>query len=421
MLLLSIIITTFAAMKSNDLKDYKIIAFVSVCTLLLLQGVWTYKSYTTFSDDIKKECSEYLETCLLDETKGKEVSLPKIAHLLDSIFESKDIKTDFQISKIDCRNNKVLETITNGNTLYFVGAMDTDTIPIRIDKSIGIQATIMNPYDVLWERMGMIVLASIVLSAIIIICIAKQIQIIANQRKNAKIKNDFSYAMIHDMKSPISSILIGLEKTESNIGEEEKKHYRELMKDEATHLLTLTKKLLTIAKAEEGKLEIEKTAVELQPMVEAIAKKYKTKANKPLTIDIDLKEQIVLADEEYLSEAISNLVDNAVKYSKEDKTYIKISSSFDNKFSCIRVYDEGIGIAESDQKKIFEKFERAAAGINHTRRGGPAGFGLGLNYVAKVVEAHGGYISLESKKGKYSNFSIYLPNEEDDEDETADS
>lgn len=432
-------------MKLKKLKNYKILAFVSICAIFLLQIIWTYKTYNLYSASLVDECNRSLEASMFVEAESRlqyvnqdstfeassednptelnisyindgiyrlskhDISLLMLSKSFQDALKKKDINSDFQIHKIDVTNNKELETFVKGNTLFFAGAIETDTIPIRIDKSIGIQVSIMNPLNVLWQRMGLVIIASLIFSIIIIMCITKQIQIIAKQRRIAKIKSDFSYAMIHDMKSPISSILIGLEKEESNIGEEEKKHYRTLVKDEATHLLTLTKKLLTIAKAEEGRLEIEKTAVELQPMVEAIAEKYKIKAQKPIKIDVELKEPVVLADEEYLAEAISNLVDNAVKYSKDESAYIKISSSFDNKYSCIRVYDEGIGIAESDQKKIFDKFERAAAGINHTRRGGAAGFGLGLSYVAKVVEAHGGYISLESKKGKYSEFSIYLP------------
>ena len=120
-----------------------------------------------------------------------------------------------------------------------------------------------------------------------------------------------------------------------------------------------------------------------------------------------LKTEKVYADEEFLKEAISNLIDNAIKYSKES-VKINISSSSDAKHDIINIHDNGIGIPQKDQKKIFEKFERASA-IKRTRKGGPSGFGLGLNYVYQVMEAHEGRIYINSIEGEFSEFSLLIP------------
>ena len=108
-----------------------------------------------------------------------------------------------------------------------------------------------------------------------------------------------------------------------------------------------------------------------------------------------------------LKEAISNLIDNAIKYSG-DSVRIDISVGSDDTYTWIRVKDNGFGISHQDQKKIFEKFERAAA-IDRNRKGGAAGFGLGLNYVYRVAEAHGGEVRVFSIEGQSSEFTIYLP------------
>ena len=118
--------------------------------------------------------------------------------------------------------------------------------------------------------------------------------------------------------------------------------------------------------------------------------KVTIKTEKTIHFTTDLKTEKVYADEEFLKEAISNLIDNAIKYSKES-VKINISSSSDANHDIINIYDNGIGIPQKDQKKIFEKFERASA-IKQTRKGGPSGFGLGLNYVYQVMEAHEGRV-----------------------------
>lgn len=117
-----------------------------------------------------------------------------------------------------------------------------------------------------------------------------------------------------------------------------------------------------------------------------------------------------LCDEEFLKEALSNLIDNAVKYSGEE-VEITFSSGRLPGEDYIKVHDTGFGIPLKDQSKIFEKYERASA-ADRSRYGGPAGFGLGLNYVLRVVEAHRGRVTLESIEGEYSEFTIYLPAEE---------
>ena len=114
-----------------------------------------------------------------------------------------------------------------------------------------------------------------------------------------------------------------------------------------------------------------------------------------------------LADEEYLKEAISNIVDNATKYSKEEIN-IQISTSENDRNVYIKIYDEGIGIARSEMKTIFNRFERAAEHERDARKT-RGGFGIGLNYVLQVINAHGGKVSVKSEKGKWSEFTISLP------------
>jgi two-component system phosphate regulon sensor histidine kinase PhoR len=117
-----------------------------------------------------------------------------------------------------------------------------------------------------------------------------------------------------------------------------------------------------------------------------------------------LKDEIVHADLLHLTNAISNLIDNAIKYSG-DSVQIDIECKAIDRQVHIKINDNGFGISKSDQQKIFDRFERGA----EIKRNSISGFGLGLNYVKQVIEAHGGVVALSSKEGKGSEFTITIP------------
>ena len=136
-----------------------------------------------------------------------------------------------------------------------------------------------------------------------------------------------------------------------------------------------------------------------------ISEKFQLKAVKKVLFEIDCEEECtVYADAFCLREVLSNLVDNAIKYSKEEVT-ITLSGERTKDGSIIKVRDNGIGIPLREQHKIFGKFERVVSGSQKT---GASGFGLGLNYVLQVVDAHDGVVKVESVEGSYSEFTMHF-------------
>jgi two-component system phosphate regulon sensor histidine kinase PhoR len=253
-------------------------------------------------------------------------------------------------------------------------------------------------------------LISAIILAFFAIIIVQLLRFMNEQEQMAELRNDFSYAMVHDMKSPLSSIIMGahfLHSGKVDNKPEIKEKYYSIIEDEAEHLLALVNKLLTISKLENKKLILNKNEIDLGPIISDLTEKAKAKATKPIEITTNLEVQNVLADEQYLTEAIANLIDNAVKYSK-DEIEISIKTIDTDKNVLLKVRDNGIGITKEEQQIIFDKFGRAAI-HEKNRKGGVSGFGLGLNYVDQVMQAHGGKVTVSSEKDKYSEFTLYIP------------
>lgn len=424
-------------------KYLKIITAISLTSILALQLMWLCNTYILIRNNISEEINQILYTGMEDEAitrlnktpKGTNIkgeaatdSIPEITYLEEGLYnlgyyisiEDVDsiastlllehkISSDFILNLINPKTGEVLQQSKKGNFCLW-NAIHSKEIPIRTDLSQTVQMILVNPHWSIFARMGILLLSTAVMVVFAFIGLFYQIKIIITERKIARLKEDFSYAMIHDMKTPISSAIMCTSRLHSGKLDDKpeiKNHYFTIVENELEHLLALSNKVLTLAKLEQHKLEMNKKEVPLSPMIEDLIEKFTIKTEKTIHFTTDLKTEKVYADEEFLKEAISNLIDNAIKYSKES-VKINISSSSDANHDIINIYDNGIGIPQKDQKKIFEKFERASA-IKQTRKGGPSGFGLGLNYVYKVMEAHEGRVYINSIEGEFSEFSLLIP------------
>lgn len=295
-------------------------------------------------------------------------------------------------------------------TIPQLGSIKIEVIPIKLDKSIGMQLVLTNPYWNIFNKMWIILITTIIMTILTIVCTVYQIKFIFKLNKISQIREDFSYAMVHDMKTPLSTIMMVQDMLKSGRLEgkpEIKNKYMNIAESETEHLFALTNKILTISKLENHKLEMNKTEVELTPIIEKLTEKFKAKAQKPVNFIISLQAKTAYADNDYLGEVLSNLIDNAIKYSKES-VEINITAEESERYTILKVRDNGLGISEADQRIIFQKYERAAA-AKRSRRNGASGFGLGLNFVDQIIKAHDGRIFVNSTEGEFTEFTIYFP------------
>ena len=335
-----------------------------------------------------------------------EISLETVAMFVDSLLSVAHINRDVTIQEVDSNRNVLRQNNERSSSWSIL----TKPVSIRRDQSRALQLALNNPYPELARKLSPLFLISAVILGFFAIIIIQLLRFITEQEQMAELRNDFSYAMVHDMKSPLSSIIMGAHFLHSGKVDDKpqiKEKYYSIIEDEAEHLLALVNKLLTISKLENKKLILSKNEIDLEPIIDDLVDKAKTKTTKPLQITGDLKVRNVWADEQYLTEAIANLLDNAIKYSK-DEIQIKISTLDTDKHVLLKVRDNGIGISKEEQRIIFDKFGRAAI-HEKNRKGGVSGFGLGLNYVDQVMKAHGGKVTVSSEKDNYSEFTLYIP------------
>lgn len=429
--------------RKKNILFITILSVVGLIGAMALQMIWIYNSYELIKNDIKNEGYATIEKALEEEgnmrfgqtPKGtriksgptndtippmtyfyerlSDMGYPMSLHNLDSITAELLIQNGlgnkYYIDIINLKTGEKINGIGTQKEPSFM-AVKPKYFPIRSDYTQVVQLIITNPNKTFLERMGLMLAGTFIIMLLVIVSISYQVRFISRFEKIFQIREDFSYAMIHDMKTPLTSIIMALNFLRSGKLDDKpviKDKYFDIAENEADHLLTLTNKVLTISKLENHKLEMNRTEVKLTPIIDKLTEKFKAKSQKTVIFITDIKAETAYADVEYLEEVLSNLIDNSVKYSDES-VEIRISTARDDRYTVLKVYDNGFGISDKDIHLIFRKFERASA-VKRNRRNGASGFGLGLNFVDQVVEAHHGKIFVSSIEGEFTEFTIYLP------------
>lgn len=276
-------------------------------------------------------------------------------------------------------------------------------------NSVVLQLYIPNNFELIIKSIWMMFALSLLFIAVIVFVYIKTVQLFLMQKKVTQVKNDLINNVTHEFKTPISSIKLASESlSEPKLIAQKNavERYSKIINEENIKLNKLVESLLSTAALENSEISLNYEKVNIVELLTDIAKKFNSQIDF-VFIDNYLEDKcLIKIDKFHLSNAIINLLENAVKYSKEN-TAIKIKLSRTNKFIQIKIVDNGIGISKSEQQKIFDAFYRVQTGNIHDVKG----YGIGLSYVKKIIEAHKGQIEVESKLGYGSSFIIKIPNE----------
>lgn len=281
---------------------------------------------------------------------------------------------------------------------------------IMPDYQLGIQLKGETIEDLVQKRTRFNIWIILIIDLILIIAAVFIYRSLRQEMKLAQLKSEFISNVSHEIRTPLAVINMYSETLSMNrIKDESKKQeYYNIINTEANRLSGMVNKILNFSKIESGKRTYKFIETDVNEIVTQILENYEHHFKRNgFTYNFTPKEKLpkVMADGEAITDAIINLIDNAIKYSK-DKKQIDISTGSDNTSVFVEVKDFGLGINEKYQKMVFDKFYRVTDGnLAHKAKGS----GIGLSIVKHIMEAHKGSVKLNSKEGMGSTFILNFP------------
>lgn len=251
---------------------------------------------------------------------------------------------------------------------------------------------------------------SMLFSLFILATFALSLYFIIRQKKISEMKSDFINNMTHEFKTPIATISLAADTIVNSrvINDEVSiRHFIGMIKKENSRMNKKVETILQIASLDKKEIEFKFENVSLHTVIEHAIETIEIQVhqrNGKINLNLNADEPYLYGDFEHLANLVSNLLDNAIKYSPEVPD-ITVTTKNGDKGIILYVEDKGIGMTKAVQSKIFERFYRQSSGNVHDVKG----FGLGLNYARSIIEAHKGHISVFSEPGKGSRFEIFLP------------
>lgn len=382
---------------------------IALICLFSLQSLWLYYTYqqhlksieenvnSIFYEAVEKELDEHLMA-----TYNISFNINKVDSIFRSLMQLKEYPFSFRINYEDSES-RIIEiadqSIGNG--------FKTGVLPIINGEGVSAIVKITTPF--VFKNMLTVLTVSILSFFFISACLIYGIKMFINQHRLYKIRDNFVQALTHDMKTPLATIhsaLLLLEEVTINKDTYMRKKFSSIAIEQVHNLQATVNQILTLACVKKKQFSIDKQSIDIHEIIKSLIDKFTVKSDKSIEFQTscDLKSSVVYADSFHLQNAISNLIDNAIKYSG-NPVKIEIECEAKENHIYIRVKDNGFGISPNDQLKIFKPFERGA----EIKRHKISGFGIGLNYVQQVIKAHEGTVAVLSQEGAGSEFIIALP------------
>jgi two-component system phosphate regulon sensor histidine kinase PhoR len=351
---------------------------------------------------------------------GELFSLQEIQDKINKAFNNEDLKKiKYEFAVINSVGDYEMQT--NGFTKTYFDSSDNKKFVAPIMPESGTEMEglrdaqhliiiIPNFSNQIWGSLFWIILGSALFTVIIIAAFFVTVRTLFNQKKLSEIKSDFINNMTHEFKTPLATISLAVDaiRNPKVINDPIKlQYFSNIIKDENKRMNKHVETILQAALLEKKELQFNNKKINANSIIATVMDNYQLQLDeKEATCKLELNaiDDAINADELHFTNVISNLIDNAIKYSKEElnitiKTFNKNSSIF------ISIEDDGIGMSKETTKNVFEKFYRAHTGNVHNVKG----FGLGMSYVKTILDAIDSKIKVESTLGKGSIFTLEIP------------
>lgn len=300
----------------------------------------------------------------------------------------------------------------NGNNMtfvyYFQPPSGSDLENLVPDENMIV--IVPNVKKIILQQMKWMIIGAVFFTIMIIAAFYVTVTALLRQKKLSEIKNDFINNMTHEFKTPLATISLAVDalRNDKVLQDRNKMNYfSSIIKEENKRMNKHVETILQAAVMDRQELQLNKQPIHVHDLIHEIMDNYALQLEEKqgkADLNLSARQDYIEADPVHFRNLISNLIDNAVKYSKENLV-LKITTHSTNKNLVIRIEDNGIGMSKETVRRIFEKFYRAHTGNIHNVKG----FGLGLSYVKTIVDAHNGKIKVESVLGKGSAFTLELP------------
>ncbi len=336
--------------------------------------------------------------------------------LLDSLLRNelhqKGIFTDYiydihELPRADFKQFENTSVAMDSTNQFFKVNLSPNNIFI---KPIYLTIHFPNEKNYLMKTLWLTLSMSGLVILVLILAFYFTINTIHKQKRYTQIKNDFIGNMTHEFKTPISTIALAgemLGDASINKTPEKMDRFVKMIQEENKRLGVLVESVLQTAVLDKGDFKLKRSEFDLHDVINSAMEKVQLQVGQKqgsLHASLNAEKAGLFADKVHITNIVYNLLDNALKYSKEIPE-ISISTQNIGEGILMCVQDTGIGINKENQKRVFEQFYRVSTGNVHNIRG----FGLGLSYVKAIVQKHGGDITVDSELGKGSTFKVYLP------------